>query len=156
MHIAGTEINLKHKALEVYLSGCKGPHCFGCHNPELWDFACGMELDDTLLSTLLWKAESLKESGLANMVWVLGGEPLDQERGKLLSLCKQLSTITDVMLWTHYEEIPQDLTEYISYVKLGPYVAGRESYVEPVLGIKLANVEQRVIKLKEDEYADAL
>ncbi len=149
MYLAGTEINLKHKALEIYLSGCKGPHCPGCHNEELWDFRQGLEIAG-VLDALLWKAEALRESDLAKMVWVMGGEPLDQERGELLALCQQLSDIVDVMLWTHYEQIPPELVPYLAYAKLGPYVEGGEAYTEPVLGITLANREQRVVKIMEE------
>lgn len=78
MNIDGTETNLRHKALEIYISGCKPPHCAGCHNPELWDFSKGDPWQEAI-RLLGDKISALKESGLVEIVWLLGGEPLDQD-----------------------------------------------------------------------------
>lgn len=48
MRVAGTEFNLAHRALEIYLSGCKAPHCEGCHNKELWEFNQGIPYQEWL------------------------------------------------------------------------------------------------------------
>ena len=45
MNIVTTQYTLKTKSLEIYVAGCRGDshgtHCEGCHNPELWDFNIG-------------------------------------------------------------------------------------------------------------------
>ncbi len=41
VYVAGTEVNLQHKALEIYVSGCLNHDCKGCHNPELWYWNVG-------------------------------------------------------------------------------------------------------------------
>lgn len=150
MYIAGTEINLKHKALEIYLSGCKYHHCEGCHNPELWNFEVGDFCDDAALQRLTNKLQELLQAKLVSSVWILGGEPLDQHPDELFALLATLDNYTNnIVLWTHYGSVPEVFKPYIKYAKLGPYIASGQSYTEPVLGIKLANKEQRVVLLKE-------
>ena len=49
-----------------------------------------------------------------------------------------------IVLWTHYEKVPKRILDVVDYVKTGPYIEGQEGYNEPVFGVKLANVEQRM------------
>lgn len=149
MKIAGTEINLQHRALEIYVSGCRPPHCKGCHNPELWSFDVGVDCDSEELAKLTNKLRALKDAKLVDYVWVLGGEPQDQKEAELAALFRELSTVAPTMLWTSYEEVKPALLPYVTYAKLGPYVKDGEPYVEPMFIIKLANKEQRVVCLKE-------
>ena len=146
MHIAGTEVNLQHKALEVYLSGCKGPHCPGCQNPEIWDFGVGDEITESVMQNLLNKIDTMQKADLLDYVWVLGGEPLDQDVYALEDLLSQLKSKANIMLWTHYEDVPYQINRHIMYAKLGPYVETGTPYVEPLFNIKLANKEQRIVK----------
>ena len=139
MKLAGCEYNLEHKALEIYLSGCKGPHCPGCHNQPLWDFNFGHEFDYYQLSQRC-------DDPMIEQVWILGGEPQDQdlkELNHLLSIiCK------DVVLFTRYTEIKEGLDRRnIDYVKYGPYDFMSEGYIEPVLGLFLASRNQWVEKI---------
>ena len=145
MKVAGTEINLQHRALEIYLSGCKGPHCPGCHNPELHSFDVGTDCDPEELSKLVKKLKELKDADLVDIVWILGGEPQDQNVNALTALLKPLSELAPIMLWTHYDSVNPQLLPYLSFAKLGPYVEGGEPYVEQAFGIRLANREQRVV-----------
>jgi len=145
MRIAGTELNLKHKALEIYLSGCKSHSCVGCHNPELWDFAVGDNVDIDYLES---KLAAIQSARLVNSVWILGGEPLDQDMDELCVLLRAMKNHTHkIVLWTHYEDVPKPVAKLVQYAKLGPYVSGGEPYVEPLLGIQLANKEQRIVRL---------
>ena len=148
MRIAGTEINLRHTALEVYLSGCRDHSCPGCHNPELWDFGVGDVVDEIILDRLATKLAELVKARLADKVWVLGGEPLDQDLTALARLLEMFRRhVSTVVLWTHYDFVPYIVAQYCDYAKLGPYVASGEAYTEPVFGIKLANKEQRIVRL---------
>ena len=150
MRIAGTEINLAFKAFEVYVSGCKPPHCKGCHNEELWTFNVGdcwnMEKADQLHA----KAEELHSAGLADYAWILGGEPLDQNLKDLSELVRRMSRAgLKIVLWTHYDSIPEEIASLIDYIKSGPYIAGQKEYVEPVFGVKLANPEQKIYAIED-------
>lgn len=152
MKIAGTEVNLKHRALEVYLSGCRPPHCPGCHNPELWDFSVGEDFDPFKLEQSLYKKFiDLKKNGLVDILWLLGGEPLDQDLNQLEKMLSAMELFDiPVMLWTHYPDIPRNIRKLVKYAKIGPYMENDEAYIEPVFGIKLANREQRIIKIGRD------
>lgn len=149
MRIAGTEINLAFKALEVYVSGCGWPHCKGCHNAELWDFGVGDLWQDSA-KRLKEKAVELRQAGLADYAWILGGEPLDQDLDSLEDLIWVLKDAgLCIVLWTHYEKVPKRMLDVVDYVKTGPYIEGQEGYVEPVFGVKLANIEQKIWNAKE-------
>lgn len=147
MNIAGTEYNLNHKALEIYLAGCKGPHCAGCHNPYLWDFNVGIE----------WAAYKaiLEEKlnigfGMIDQIWILGGEPQDNE--ELNTLLKFLAEYgKTIVLFTRYNNLaPWVDSSHLTYVKFGPYDCFGEAYEEPVLGLTLASRNQYIRRINEN------
>lgn len=143
MKIAGFEYNLNHKALEIYLSGCKGPYCPGCHNIDLWDFNLGWEVEGEVMDSIKKRVKD----GMIEQVWILGGEPQDQD---IEELNKLLSNINKpIVLFTRYTFLKDNLdTSNLHYVKYGPYGCLDDSYVEPVLGIELASRNQYVERIK--------
>ena len=150
MRIGGTEINLAFKAFEIYVSGCKAPHCKGCHNAELWTFTVGDCWNAEKGKILEDKANELHLAGLADYAWILGGEPLDQNLDNLGDLIRRMSHAgLKIVLWTHYYSIPEEIASLIDYVKVGPYIEGKEEYVEPIFGVKLANEEQRIYSMAD-------
>ena len=140
MNIAGVEINLKYKALEIYIAGCKG-YCEGCQNPELWDF--NIPSIDNITDII----NTAKQAGLINAIWVLGGEPLDHP--DLSDLLKTLDAEV-ILLWTHFQldEVPIEIRNLVTHIKTGPYIKGKQSYIEPIFGIELANPEQRLYNVR--------
>lgn len=147
MRIAGTEVNLKHKAFEIYLSGCKEPHCPGCHNPELWDFAVGEDWKK-VWPALEKKLLDLKKSGLVDIIWLLGGEPAHQDFLEICDFLERLRTCEiPVMLWSRERKLPEQILSRIAYAKLGPYLENGNSYIESLFGITLANREQKIVEI---------
>lgn len=147
MRIAGTEVNLRHKALEIYVSGCNPPHCPGCHNPELWDFDTG-ELWEEVWPELKNKILELNKHRLVDIIWLLGGEPAHQNILEMREFLEKLKSCgLPVMLWSREQNIPIQIASLISHAKLGPYRKDGEEYVEPLFGITLANREQRIMEL---------
>lgn len=143
MNISGIDFDLNNYALCIYLSGCDGA-CKGCHNPELWDFNAGKEW-------VLWK-QKLKQyltSEIVRYCWVLGGEPLLNNNNELEQLIIAVSCFREVMIWTRFEleDIPKNIIQYCSYVKTGKYDCNSESYNEPLFGIELASLNQKIIKV---------
>lgn len=69
IRIIGSEMNLRHRALEVYVSGCIRD-CPGCHNPEAQAFGNGMRWDKWLTANRYKLA-----TGTFRNVWILGGRP---------------------------------------------------------------------------------
>lgn len=142
MKLAGFEYNLEHKALEIYISGCKGPYCAGCHNPDLWDFTLGWDIDEEILLNI----NTRTHEDMIEYVWILGGEPQDQKMEELNLLLSYIDK--PVVLFTRYTDVDKGLDiSLIDYIKFGPYDCLGEQYVEPVLGITLASKNQYVKKI---------
>ena len=144
MNILTTEYSLKHKALEVYLAGCR-THCPGCHNPESWDFKQGKDWKKRLPSL----EKKLRES-LVQCVWILGGEPLDQEHEELRSFLTWLRNFDkDVWLFTSREldEIPHDIITLCAFIKTGKYVEALRSDTHFKHGVKLSTTNQNIWKI---------
>lgn len=147
MRILSTEFNLKHRALEIYLSGCTR-RCPGCHNPESWDFNQGipfMEARPGLVQKL--------NNPLVKAVWVLGGEPLDQNHSELWRLLFLPQLQQELWLFTSYEpaEIPYSLAQFCTYIKTGSYRADLVTDNNIQHGLKLASSNQNIMEVSHAE-----
>lgn len=141
MNIAGTEFNLNHSALEIYISGCDG-YCKDCHNPELWDFNFGKDWE-LYKNTLNYKL--LKP--IIKYIWVMGGEPLLQHHEVLCLFLDYLSQYKKpIMLWTRFYDIPNIVQRYIDYAKVGDHRREIESYQETLFDITLSSSNQKIIQ----------
>ena len=150
MNILGTEISLKHKAFEIYLAGCIAPHCPGCHNPESWDFSAGTALTPNALKKLIASIEDAGE--LVKNIWIMGGEPLHQQKNELMKLLKSLEkTDKDVWLFTRYqlEDVDPDILEKLNFIKCGAYMQDKASDKYTCRGIPLASTNQYIVALWE-------
>lgn len=147
MNYAGIQYSFKYRAVEIYLSGCREPHCHGCHNPETWDFTLGspwgpqaIEYVNRLVS---------RHPRLVKNIWVLGGEPLDQPRRELQSLLEWASSLPLIKVWlfTGYElpDIPDFAFCPCSYIKTGAYDSRLTTPIYTSYGISLASSNQRVL-----------
>ena len=87
MRIIGTQYTLKRKSLEIYKSGCRGPHCKGCHNPETWEFNQGTSWKDYRQS-VFDKIRDFDE--LIDRIEVFGGEPFDDPYSEILEFLQDL------------------------------------------------------------------
>jgi len=147
MKIASTQYSANTKSFEIYLSGCDGRCGDACHNRELWDFNIGDDYED-VIGNIVVKINEFNK--LIDWIWVLGGEPLLQDKNELKDMFEILKSLTNkpIMLWTSYkyDEIPKDVLKLCDYVKTGMYLPeygeGNEQY-----GIKLATANQKILKL---------
>lgn len=147
MNIVSTQYNLHNKALEIYLSGCYGD-CYNCHNPELKDFNKGNHFRNEIANI---KNKIYNYSNLIHNIWILGGEPLDQDLGQLeclLSILKESEV--KVWLWSRYElnEIPEEIRKYCDYIKCGQYIEQLKTDINIQYGVKLASSNQNIYKIK--------
>lgn len=133
-------------SIDIFLSGCnRNPKCKGCHNPGLWDFNNGKEINyEELIRWLKIKNE------LYDNIVIMGGEPLDQK--DLVVLLKKIHKIKSIWLYTSYEfnEISPQIKEYCSYIKTGRYDETQLIENNIQFGIKLASLNQKIYKLTED------
>lgn len=144
MKIVATQFSLKTKSFEIYLSGCDG-YCKNCHNPELWDFNLG-----TIWKEEIWNIveKVLKFQSLINWIWILGGEPLLQEKDDFLSLIQILKkTRKELVLFTRFEidDIDSCIKQEFDYIKTGFYDMSRQLNTMQH-GINLSSSNQKVLK----------
>lgn len=138
-----TLFNLEMEGFEIYISGCKG-HCKNCHNPEFKDFNAGEDID---VKYLFDRILDLKEAGLIDKIWILGGEPLDNNQDDVIEFLRFLKEFKlPIWLFTRYEydEIKPEIKELVAYLKCGmyiPYLPPSEYY-----GVKLASSNQYIVK----------
>ena len=146
MRVLATEYSLSHKALEIYLSGCNPPHCPGCHNPETWDFNQGTPYQ-AALPRILQKIESFHT--LIENVWILGGEPLDQDHKALECFLSAFQGLRPIWLFTRRElaDIPEDVLTLCSYVKTGRYNQENQAKAFEMYGVALASLNQQIHSL---------
>lgn len=146
MFIAGIDYYLMRKTLEIYIIGCKPPHCESCHNPELQIF-----VSDDNVNIYKEKIKNKIETGMIKEVWIMGGEPLDQDINELQNFIKYLKTFDiKIWLWTGYDDYKERIDiSLIDYVKHGKYIENLPSYTDKESGIVLASSNQKVKKIGE-------
>ena len=149
MNIASTQYTLENKAFEIYLSGCSGnPRCNGCHNPELWDFSIG-ENYIHILKDILKKVKEF--DSMIDNIWVLGGEPLDNNLNNLSDLLLALKTTNKkIWLFTRHEinEVPLNIKHLCDYIKTGRFDIDALAENNVYYGVKLASKNQKIHKIK--------
>ncbi len=145
MKIATIQYSLETESFEIFVSGCCGPHCDNCHNPELWDYAIGKSLNDDFLIDLKNNIES--KIDMIKNIFILGGEPLDQSKEEIIKLLNFLKQFKKPLwLFTKYEkkEVPKELFQYLNYIKCGRYVPGKKVSNRVKFGIRLATSNQNI------------
>ncbi len=109
-------------SMDIYLAGCRRePHCEGCHNPELWDFDYGEQVDGKTFIDILEKRRVDKVDNIT----IMGGEPLHQKNLiDILELIRSNFKGKNIWLYTSYmfEEIPSSIINKIHYIKTGKFI----------------------------------
>lgn len=151
IHIAATQYSINTQSMEIYLAGCKAnPHCKNCHNPELWDFDYGKEYTSEIRETIIDKIKSF--DNIIDGIWILGGEPLDQDIKELEHLIDDFRGLKKKLwLYTRFEldELPEDIKKRVDFIKTGRYVPEEKSdHVE--YGVVLASANQHIYKRGKD------
>lgn len=142
MKIAATKYSLKFKAYEIYVSGCT-QKCPGCHNEELWDYGVGEAYNTNILK---WSDESSK---MIDRIFILGGEPLDQDPEHMMELLRDAyNTKKELWLWTSYEidQVPEEVKDLVDVIKVGKYEKDNPNTRDTVsyCGVVLASDNQRI------------
>jgi len=125
--------------IEIFISGCndgKG-RCKKCHNPQLWNFDVGDEINDNFYKNLKEKEDFYE------CISLLGGCPLDQDRHDLLDFLMRLRHLfpdKEKWLFTGKDEVPNWVKEYFDYIKIGKYDENLKTDGFP------ASSNQRVLK----------
>jgi anaerobic ribonucleoside-triphosphate reductase activating protein len=148
MNIASTQYSLNTQSFEIYLSGCKGC-CKGCCNPELKDFNIGEKITHSLIKQIVNKVNLFND--IVNNIWILGGDPLDQNIINLVNLLFFLKQGTNKKIWifTRYpiEQIDEMIKCLSDYIKCGEYLEELKCNDNIQFGIRLATSNQKIYKL---------
>lgn len=108
-------------SMTIWFSGCSF-RCKNCYNRKLWDSKFGSKHGAEAVAKIV-KA-SCNKLGTKSVV-LLGGEPLQQDKQELLSLCRLLNGAgLKIWLYTGYEfdDVDKDILEFIYTIKCGRYV----------------------------------
>ena len=108
-------------SITIWFSGCTF-RCKDCHNRKLWDKESGTRHRAESVAKMV-RAMSNK-LGVKSVV-LLGGEPLQQDKQELLSLCQLLDEAgLKIWLYTGYEfdEVDKDILKHIYTIKCGRYI----------------------------------
>lgn len=147
IRILATQYTLTYRSFDIYISGCAGPHCVGCHNPESWDFSNG-DLYVKGETVDIWSKKILEFGSLVKNIMIFGGEPLDQNLELLEDMLVRLNLLNiPIWLFTRYQknEIPQFVFKHCTYVKTGRYVESlKEENIQ--YGITLSTSNQKIYK----------
>lgn len=149
MRILGTQFTLSMESFDIYIAGCKAPHCKGCHNPEGWDFNQGEVYDGTYVQKLFEKMNDFYS--LIKNIMIFGGEPLDSSIDELVDMLAFINAATDckpIWLFTRYylDDVPEKIKLICSYIKCGKYVESKKIDGYKQYGITLATSNQKIYK----------
>lgn len=147
MNIVTTDYSMQTRSYDIFFSGClANPKCEGCHNAEAWDFSKGTD----------WKqhkekiAKDLKDFGaLIDRVFILGGDPLDQDLIELHEFLDFLEPFNiPSVLFTRYilDNVPLSIVSRVDYIKTGRYIPRLTVSDNTWYNIKLSTSNQRVWK----------
>jgi anaerobic ribonucleoside-triphosphate reductase activating protein len=113
----------------LFLQGCN-LHCKGCQNKSTWDITKGIKIEVKEL------ANQLRNKCFNKELTITGGEPLMQADA-LKDLLEELKDF-DLCLYTGHllNEVPQDILNYLKYIKVGPFVQELKTTTKPFVGSK--------------------
>ncbi len=163
MYIKDTLYTFENHSYEFYIQGCLGrkkingklQHCPGCHNPELHKF----KKEDNIVEVL----ENFDKSfhifnNMIDEIWILGGEPLDQNKNELLNFIKKLKKYNkDIYLFTGYEldfvkKEWKEIFDYIDYIKVGYYDENLKNKEIKSCNMTLYSSNQNIYDIKNNKY----
>ena len=134
-------------SVTFYTQGCPH-HCFGCHNPETWNFEGGKEFTPEVIDEIL---EALTANNIMRSLAIQGGEPLCVENGFLTLLIvktvKEKFPDVKIYIWTGYYLNSLPNTPYIKQILEltdclidGPYIEDERDITLPMRGSRNQNI----------------
>lgn len=128
-------------SVTFYTQGCPH-HCFGCHNPETWNFKGGKEFTPEVIDEIL---EALTANNIMRSLAIQGGEPLCVENEFLTLLIvktvKEKFPDIKIYIWTGYYFNSLPNTPYIKQILEltdclidGPYIEDERDITLPMRG----------------------
>ena len=130
----------------LFISGCLH-HCYGCHNPQTWDFNYGYEFTKEKQKEFIKKC---KDNPLLDGITISGGDPVysSKELIPFLKEYKKENPTHTIWLYTGFKY--EDIKDNKILKLIDVLVDGK--YIEDLRDITLAfrgSSNQRIIKLSE-------
>lgn len=104
--------------VSFWTQGC--PHkCYGCHNPETWDFNGGKIIPSDIKGQII---KAICANGITRNFSVLGGEPLCDENldevDKIITGVRTAYPQIKIFVWTGYilEELKEKKNDKINHI----------------------------------------
>ena len=148
MNILQIDYTLKHRSLDIYVSGCN-THCFGCHNEESWDFFKGEKYNEEYFTKI--KTYITDFNTLIDNIMIFGGEPLDNNVNDLEELLNDMKTL-EKKIWLFTSKklmyVPENIKNLCHYIKTGKYIEELTCNNNISFGIKLVTSNQKIHKIK--------
>lgn len=107
-------------SVTIWFSGCNF-RCKNCHNRKLWNRDFGTKYKPELVAKVV--IATCNKLNLKSVVFI-GGEPLQQNKEELLSLCKVLNDAgLKIWIYTGYslDQVDKDILKYVYTIKCGTY-----------------------------------
>jgi len=151
MKISKLQYTLSQKSLDIYVSGCQGPHCEGCHNESLWNFNCGEEYDQFYFEKIQKKIKDFDY--MIEKISIFGGDLMHQSYEDIVSFLLDMK-IFQKELWVFtgesFDSIEEEILILCDYIKCGKYL--KEFIIEENVqyGINLATSNQKIYKKEVD------
>lgn len=154
MRLAGINyddmLNGEGVCVSVWFQGCPH-HCFGCHNPESWNFCGGREIDEQVLYKNV--VNNINKNGIQRNLSLLGGEPLCEQNVtqavRLLNIVKKEFPNIKTYVWTGYtlEELKGMYGSLDIFKNIDILIEGRFILSQRDITLKLrGSKNQRVLK----------
>ena len=109
----------------IWFCGCPR-RCFGCSNPELWEFQPRYKIS---LATVMSLIEKIAQAHRVDGFTITGGDPFFQPDA-LSNLLEQIKKISDdILVYTGYmkDELPAPLLKNIAVLIDAPYIEIRNN-----------------------------
>ena len=142
----------------IFFQGC-AHHCYGCHNPETWDFEGGKEVSFDLIKKII------DDNPYADGITLSGGDPLYQIDASTEIAEYAKSKGLDVILYTGFlfEEVLEmtkanqrlkDLLNNVDTLIDGPFILGqrhlslkfRGSSNQRIIDVKKSLMQNKIVK----------
>lgn len=147
----------------LYVSGCRR-HCFGCHNPETWDFKFGkLYTEDTEKEIL----DAMDHDYISGFTFC-GGEPFEEENQReLVKLARKIHEKfpdKNIWSWTGYEyddlidggckhcEVTDELLSYVDVLVVGRFILDQRDITDN--NRWRGSLNQRVIDMNKTREAN--
>ena len=130
----------------IWFCGCPR-RCFGCSNPELWEFQNRYK---TSLETVMSLIKKIAQDNVVDGFTITGGDPFFQpeDLSHLLKETKQISD--DIIVYTGYmkDELPATLLKNIAVLIDAPYIKARNN------NCLLRGSDNQTIYILSEKYRD--